>query len=165
MNPYVESLMAVAGVHPTLQPPPVFRELRSGPLGIVLTRANQLLGSYRALGRLAGVPGMEAYRGWEAHHVVEHRDLERLGATPLFPPYAEQLCVLLPPAAHRRINSLLQRHNPAGVRPTIAELKADYRAAYTLMDDYCGGGAVPVRDELCRLVDTMLARIPPAGQR
>src|SRR5262245_23713373 len=92
------------------------------PLGDVrLTAANQLIGTFDGLKRFQASD--RSYLGWQAHHIVESQDLERLGISARFPGRGQQVCVLLPERAHiGRINSLLRRQNPIGVRATVMEL-------------------------------------------
>jgi len=119
--------------------------------GVFLTAANQLIGSYNALTRFRATH--PAYTGWEAHHIVEARDLDRLGIARQFPVYEEQISVLIPKAAHAdRINSILNRHNPAGMVVNTQFLKQAYKDAYSVIGDYCGGGEKPIRDELMSIV-------------
>jgi hypothetical protein len=125
-----------------------YREYRcNSPSPIWLTSGNQLLSSYRALTRFATVN--RHYAGWHAHHVVEAQDLERLGVAGKFPPYADQLTVLLPQAAHiQRVNSVLRNQAPVAAAMSGADLLAAYAAAYALMGNYCGGGEQRIRTEL-----------------
>ena len=45
--------------------------------------------------------------------MVEDQDLDRLGVAQQFPVYKQQLCVILPRAAHvNRINNILRNRNP-----------------------------------------------------
>jgi hypothetical protein len=133
-----------------------YREYRcNSPAPIWLTSGNQLMSSYRALSRFATVD--RHYRGWHAHHVVEAQDLERLGVAAKFPPYEEQLTVLLPHAAHiQRVNSVLRNQAPKyAVMPT-ADLLAAYAAAYSLMGNYCGGGERRIQAELMAITRAIL---------
>lgn len=119
--------------------------------GVFVTNANQLVGTHAKLRQ--GALWDPNYRGWEAHHVVEVGDLKRLGISNRFPPKSRQLCVLLPNAAHsKRINGILRSKNPPRDLPRVCDLMEAYREAYSLMDDYCGGGATWVRRELVRIV-------------
>jgi hypothetical protein len=94
--------------------------------GVFLTAANQLIGTYRALTRFRATH--PEYTGWEAHHIVEARDLERLHIAHQFPVYEEQICVLIPKAAHgKRINSILNRQNPSGMMVNAHFLKQAYK--------------------------------------
>ncbi|MDG4552786.1 MAG: hypothetical protein P9E24_00855 [Candidatus Competibacter sp.] len=121
---------------------------------IVLTAANQLIGTYSDLRGFQ--QSSSQYSGWDAHHIVEAQDLERLGVQQRFPPYEQQICVLLPKTAHaKRINSVLRKENPSHLQATADELKAAYRDAYWLMGDYCGGGERRVREELVKIADTV----------
>ena len=127
-----------------------YQEYRcNSPSPIWLTAGNQLMSSYRALSRFATVD--RHYRGWHAHHVVEAQDLERLGVAAKFPPYEEQLTVLLPHAAHiQRVNSLLRNQAPKYAVMPVADLLAAYAAAYALMGNYCGGGEQRIQGETFR---------------
>ena len=119
-----------------------YREYRcNSPSPIWLTSGNQLISSYNALSRFAIVG--PHYRGWHAHHVVEAQDLERLGVAAKFPTCEEQPTVLLPQAAHIRVNSFLYKQARRN-----ADLLAGYAAAHSLMGNYCGGGAQRIREEL-----------------
>ena len=121
---------------------------------IFLTAANQLIGTYTDLLRFK--QSNSQYFGWEAHHIVEAQDLERLSVQQRFPPYEQQICVLLPKTAHaKRINSILRKENPSHLQAVADDLKAAYRDAYWLMGDYCGGGERRVREELVSIADTV----------
>jgi hypothetical protein len=125
-------------------------ELTSAP-GVFCTAGNQILGSFKDLAFFSD--RNPAYKGWHRHHIVESRDLKRLGVTDRLPEYCEQLCVLLPPSAHAvRINSVLQRQNPNDVRASAADLRGAYVLAYSMMGDYCGGGKSLIRKELMSIV-------------
>jgi len=129
----------------------------NSPSTIWLTAAHQLIASYSVLTRFAETD--QHYRGWHAHHVFEYQDLERLGVAAKFPPYNEQLTVLLPRAAHvKRINSDLRIQAPMGAVMKAQELVSAYASAYSLMGDYCGGGEVKIRTELLAVVKTTLRR-------
>lgn len=131
------------------------------PGGVYMSSALQLLGAYSDLRRFQG--SNRSYFGWEAHHIVETKDLERLGVQAKFPEREGQLCVLLPYAAHqKRINSILRAQNPSGMVVDFTTLKAAYADAYALMGDYCGGGERAIRQELLAIVDAIF-RI--AGRR
>jgi len=133
-----------------------YQEYRcNSPSPIWLTAGNQLMSSYRALSRFATVD--RHYRGWHAHHVVEAQDLERLGVAAKFPPYEEQLTVLLPHAAHiQRVNSLLRNQAPKYAVMPVADLLAAYAAAYALMGNYCGGGEQRIQGELMAIARAIL---------
>src|SRR5262245_43430578 len=118
--------------------------------GIILTPAHQLIGTYHDLN--TGRPSDGSYKGWQAHHVLEARELVRLGITDQFPAYPLQPCVLLPKEAHERINSVLQRSAPAGMILKPNDLVDAYADAYQLVGDYCGGGEHAIRDELIKIV-------------
>ena len=121
---------------------------------IFLTAANQLIGTYTDLRRFQ--QSNPQYSGWDAHHIVEAQDLERLSVQQRFPPYEQQICVLLPRAAHaKRINSVLRKENPSHLQAAADDLKAAYRDAYWLMGDYCGGGERRIREELVSIADTV----------
>lgn len=125
---------------------------------VYLSAANQLLAPYADL-KLAQA-GDKDYVGWEAHHIFEFADLERLGALGLFPPYERQLCVLLPPQAHRsRINQILRSSNPPGMKVTASYLRSAYQMAYAMVGNYSGGGEAAIRKELMSVVDAVLQHI------
>lgn len=128
-----------------------------GQADVFITPANQLLGTYSKLSSFRGLyrsaAGKLDYTGWEVHHIVEHQDLDRLGIAKHFPPYKDQLCVLLPRSAHvDRINNILRNRNPTKLSASPQDLLSAYREAYELMGDYCGGGAIPIRRELMAVV-------------
>lgn len=128
--------------------------------GVYITTANQLIGTYDDLDRLRSLPGIgrEWYGGWERHHIVEEQDLTRLGVAERFPPRSQQICVMLPPAAHRkRVNSMLRGANPEGVRVTGVELWTAYEETYSMIGNYCGGGEVRIRRELLAIVAAIFA--------
>lgn len=126
----------------------------NSPVPIWLTSGNQLMSSYSALSRFATVN--RHYRGWHAHHVVEAQDLERLGVAAKFPPYQEQLTVLLPQAAHiKRVNGVLRNQAPKGAVMPTPDLVAAYAAAYALMGNYCGGGEQRIQTELLAIARTI----------
>ena len=135
-----------------------FREYRcNSPFPIWLTSGNQLLSSYRALSRFATVDCH--YAGWHAHHVIEAQDLERLGVAAKFPPYEEQLTVLLPQSAHiKRVNSVLRHQAPVSAVMHVPDLLAVYAAAYSLMGNYCGGGEHRIRAELMAIARATFRR-------
>ena len=86
----------------------------AGANGVLLSPANQILGTYANLKRFQGSKG-SPYRGWQAHHIVEKQDLDRLGIANRYPSPDDQICVLLPERAHiGRINSILRNHAPIG---------------------------------------------------
>jgi hypothetical protein len=135
-----------------------YREYRGhSPSPIWLTSANQLMASYRVLTRFATID--KHYAGWHAHHVVEAQDLERLGAASRFPPYQEQLTVLLPQAAHiRRINSVMRNQAPMGVVMPANDLLVAYASAYSLMGNYSGGGEHKIMAELMAIARAIFKR-------
>jgi hypothetical protein len=120
-------------------------------MGVFLSAGNQLMGTYSDLQRFR--PSSPDYFRWDAHHIVEAQDLDRLGLQDRFPPFARQVCVLLPNTAHsRRLNSVFRRQNPSGLQVTVTDLKHAYREAYWLLGDYSGGGERLIRDELVNVV-------------
>jgi len=141
----VSQFLLFAGVrHEPYKRPPI--------PGVVITAANQLMGSYTDFARFRGTD--PNYRGWHAHHIVEFQDFARLGVTRPLPAYGEQLCVLIPERAHiGRVNSILNRRNPQAVVVTASELRSAYHDAYMMIGDYCGGGEVSIRRELLAVVD------------
>ena len=135
-----------------------YREYRcNSPLPIWLTAGNQLMSSYTALSRFATVD--PHYPGWHAHHIVEAQDLERLGVAGKFPPYPDQLTVLLPQSAHiKRVNSVLRRQAPMDAIMPAPDLLAAYAAAYSLMGNYCGGGEQRIQSELMAVARAIFRR-------
>lgn len=122
--------------------------------GVFLTAANQLMGTYADLRRCQ--TSSSDYFGWDAHHIVERQDLERLGIQHKFPPYEWQICVLLPKGAHvKRLNSVFRHQNPSNWKATVGDLKRAYRDAYWLIGDYSGGGERGIRDELVKVILAM----------
>jgi len=124
---------------------------------IFCSKGNQLFGAYTALESFRNVyrtrSGQAAYAGWEVHHVVEDQDLDRLGVAQQFPVYKQQLCVILPRAAHvNRINNILRNRNPTRYSATASELLSAYSEAYQLVGDYSGGGEALIRQELLSIV-------------
>lgn len=120
---------------------------------IYLTGGNQLIGTYDAMKKFQ--EATPDYFGWQAHHIVETVDLDRLDITGKFPGRGEQICVLLPERAHiGRINSILRYENPLRLSATSADLLPAYRRAYALMGNYCGGGEAMIREELMAIVTT-----------
>lgn len=112
---------------------------------IFCSKGNQLFGTYAALSSFRtsyrSGPGLPPYSNWEVHHVVEDQDLARLGIAPQFPSYQQQLCVILPRAAHvARINNILRNRNPSRYSATASELLTAYKEAYELVGNYSGGG-------------------------
>ena len=133
-----------------------YQEYRcNSPMPIWLTAGNQLISSYKAMARFATVD--RHYSGWHAHHVVEAQDLERLGIAAKFPPYPDQLTVLLPQSAHiARINSVLRNQAPKFAVMRHQELLAAYAAAYALMGNYSGGGEQRIQAELMAIARAIL---------
>ncbi len=129
----------------------------NSPLPIWLTSGNQLISSYNALSRFATVD--RHYMGWHAHHVVEAQDLDRLGVAGKFPPYQDQLTVLLPQSAHiKRVNSVLRNQAPMAAVIPATDLLAAYAAAYALMGNYCGGGEQRIQSELMAIARAIFRR-------
>ncbi len=127
---------------------------------IFCSKGNQLFGAYAALSSFRNSyrsgPGLPPYFGWEVHHVVEDQDLARLGITAQFPPYQQQLCVILPRAAHvARINNILRNRNPSRYSASAIELLGAYKEAYELVGNYSGGGEALIRRELLDIVRTV----------
>ena len=147
---FVESILQVSRVRYRVY-------LCNSPSPIWLTSANQLMASYSALTRFATVD--KNYRGWHAHHVVEVQDLERLGVAGKFPPYQEQLTVLLPQAAHiKRVNSVLRNQAPMHAVMATSDLLTAYASAYSLMGNYSGGGEQKIRAELLAIATAIFHR-------
>jgi hypothetical protein len=119
--------------------------------GIYVTSGNQLVGTYAD--ERVFVVANGAYRGWQAHHVVESQDLARLNIHVVSPPRGGQLCVLLPERAHiGRINSILRSLVPLREFATPRQLLDAYSEAYGMVGDYCGGGERLIRRELIGIV-------------
>jgi len=135
-----------------------YREYRcNSPSPIWLTAGNQLMASYTALSRFAKID--HHYAGWHAHHIVEFQDLERLGVAGKFPPYSEQITVLLPQAAHiQRVNSVLRNQAPMSAVLPAPDLLAAYAAADALMGNYCGGGEQRIQAELMAIARAIFHR-------
>ena len=122
---------------------------------IYLTKANQLVGTYKDLCNFRD-RGAD-YKGWEVHHIVEDQDLDRLGIRNLQPAYNLQVCVLIPWSAHqKRVNSIFRNQNPSSLSATVQQLRAAYRDAYSMMGDYCGGGEFGIRSELMSIFDAVM---------
>lgn len=145
----IADILKVAGV--ATQP------FASSGVTVRLSAGNQLLGSYAQLLKFrAADPN---YRGWEVHHIFEALDVTRLGYSPFSPGYDEQICVILPAAAHHRINSILRRENPTSLSATTRELDQAYGQAYALIDNYCGSSAAQVRSELLSIFRAVLSNL------
>jgi hypothetical protein len=124
--------------------------------GVFLTMGGQLVAPFRRLKDFQHLN--RDYFQWQAHHIVETVDLDRLGVTLKFPPREGQICVLLPERAHiGRVNSVLRHENPLRLSASAGELRVAYRQAYSLIGDYCGGGELVIRRELMAIVDTIFA--------
>jgi hypothetical protein len=122
---------------------------------ILLTEGNQLIGRYSSFKKFR--KNNTAYRGWHAHHVVEDNDILRLGLIAGFPKYEDQLCVLLPPAAHlSRVNSVLPRVSSRDSKILAEEIRGDYRITYGMIGNYCGSSETKIQEELMRIVDATL---------
>ena len=109
---------------------------------------HQLFGSYTALESFRNIyrtrSGQAAYAGWEVHHVVEDQDLDRLGVAQHFPVYKQQLCVILPRAAHvNRINNILRNRNPTRYSATANESGITVAEAKRLYGRSCLGLLTP----------------------
>ena len=132
-----------------------YQQFAAWPSGnILLTGANQLIGTYSELRRFQ--PANRDYLGWHAHHIVESQDLERLGVANRFPGRDQQLCVLLPERAHvGRVNSVLRSQNPTSIQASARDLKRAYADAYSIVGNYCGGGEAAIRQELVALVNAI----------
>jgi hypothetical protein len=130
-----------------------------GRPNIYITKADQLLGAHNALTTFRSTYRDDEdrlpYTTWEAHHIVEYQDLGRLGISSQFPERKDQLCVLLPYAAHRKRIKILQSRNPSSYSVTAPELMSAYREAYDLVGDYTGGGKRAIKDELLAIVDAV----------
>lgn len=118
---------------------------------VILTECHQLVAEYRKLKSAQATS--PPYKGWHAHHVVEYQDLRRLGVAGLFPPYEEQLCVLLPEGAHMgRITSDLRRELPRSFGHGKRDYLRAYKEAYDNVGDYTGARAGGVKRELLAIV-------------
>jgi len=126
----------------------------NGGVTVQLTTGDQLMGTYDQLCKFRDAN--PDYAGWEAHHILESLDVERLGLGAFAPPYGQQICVLLPRKAHQRINSVLRRANPTGWSATSPELKWAYRDAYNLVGNYCGSSEALIFQELYNIFDAVL---------
>ncbi len=127
----------------------------SADTNILLTGGNQLVGRYSSFKRFR--KSNTAYRGWHAHHVVEDNDIHRLGLTAAFPKYEDQVCVLLPAAAHvSRVNSVLPRVSSRDSKILAEEIRGDYRITYSMIGNYCGGSEAKIQKELMSIVDATL---------
>jgi hypothetical protein len=125
---------------------------------IYQTDANQLVGSYKDLRAFRKTD--RNYASWQAHHVLEYDDLDRLGIRNHAPAYNDQLCILLPKQAHvKRINSILRGDNPPKYQATARELRSAYADAYELMGDYCGGGEAKIRKELLDIISAEFQKL------
>ena len=160
MTVYVSEILRLAGVSVSAYASRNSSGIVIGTsTGVMLSQANQLLGTFADLKRFQRSAGGKAYIGWQAHHIVEKQDLDRLGVGDRFPRGDDQLCVLLPERAHiGRINSILRNQAPIGVHVAPADLKAAYSTAYCLIDDYSGGGAMAIRRELMAIVNSTFKR-------
>jgi hypothetical protein len=147
---FVESILKESRVR--------YREYRcNSPSPVWLTSANQLMAPYSVLTRFATID--RHYSGRHAHHVVEAQDLERLGVASKFPPYHEQLTVLLPQAAHiKRVNSVLRNQAPMHAVMATSDLLTAYASAYSLMGNYSGGGEQRIRAELMAIAKAIFQR-------
>jgi hypothetical protein len=147
MQAFVTQILSLAGV--------THEAYAAWPTGDVrLTAANQLIATFDGLKRFQASD--RRYLGWQAHHIVESQDLDRLGVSARFPPRGQQICVLLPERAHvGRINSILRVQNPMGIQVKAMELRRAYGDAYALMGDYCGGGERSIRNELVSIVNAV----------
>ena len=126
-----------------------------------ISDANQLIGTYSDLLRF--VSSNIEYKGWEVHHIFEALDVERLKLGAFAPAYAQQICVLLPAAAHHRINSILRRANPTSLSATSPELESAYKEAYLLVGNYCGSTETAVSRELFGIFKSVLKNMVDAA--
>ena len=128
-----------------------------GPYRVFMSRGNQLLGTYEALNwyrhqEHAHYGGRADQPFWEAHHVFEDRELDYLGVREKFPPRGQCLCVLIPKAAHMRINSVFESHTRRF--RDISHILQGYRLAHSMLGDYSGSSPGTVAAELDRIVRT-----------
>jgi hypothetical protein len=106
----VDAILAASGLLRSCE-----RKWTIGNHTVYLSPANQLLGSYLSLERYRShESGHYVSRGrapaWEAHHIVEDRELDYLGVRAKFPVREQCLCVLIPKPAHIRINTVFEAH-------------------------------------------------------
>lgn len=128
----------------------------SGELSVYVSDANQLFAEKRVFDSRQFRKN-EAYAAWEAHHVVEAQDLQRLGVAFKLPRYDEQTCVLLPAGGHRgRINARLRALLPIGASIDESAVIEAYGDAYEMLGDYCGGGEGGITQELMAIVRATL---------
>jgi hypothetical protein len=126
---------------------------------VFMSAANQLF-STKAMFGAAFRRAFPVYERWEAHHILEFQDCQRLGLESRLPPYEDQICVLLPRAAHReRINGLLRHLLPVGSDFPRSAILPTYDLAYHMLGDYCGGGQVAIAQEL-NLIVKQLIKMP-----
>jgi hypothetical protein len=130
----------------------------SGELTVYISSANQLFGEKRVFDSNRFRKEFRGYEAWEAHHVVEAQDLERLGIAHKFPPYDNQTCVLLPAGGHRgRINARLRVTAPIGAKDlTTRDLLKCYADAYAVLGNYCGSPESTIVAELMSIVELYL---------
>ena len=134
---------------------------RSGPTrgarytDVYLSEANQLLGTYRALRRYRDdhyefYGANRSQKTWEAHHVLEDRSLDYLQIRSKFPDKEKGLCVLIPVAAHHRINSIFIEHTRQF--SDVRHVLEGYRLAHSVLGNYSGARPGAVALELDKLL-------------
>ena len=128
-----------------------------GSYRVFMSRGNQLLGTYEALDwyrqqEHAHYGGRADQPPWAAHHVFEDRELDYLGVREKFPPWEQCLCVLIPKAAHMRINSVFGVHTRRF--RDVSHILQGYRLAHSMLGDYSGSSPGTVAAELDRIVRT-----------
>jgi hypothetical protein len=128
-----------------------------GPQHVFVSKANQLLGTYDALTRFRShnykhYGATDDRRSWEAHHIFEDRELDYLAVREKFPPKNECLCVLIPRAAHQRINTIFEAHTRRF--HDIQGILQGYRLAHSTLGDYSGSSAGSVAGELDKVIRT-----------
>ena len=148
----VETILRASGVLEKPEP-----EWALGPYRVFMSRGEQLLGTYEALDSYrhqerAHYGGRADQPSWEAHHVFEDRELDYLGVRAKFPPRERCLCVLIPRAAHKRINSVFEAHTRRF--RDVSGILQGYRLAHSMLGDYSGSRPGTVAAELDRIVRT-----------
>jgi hypothetical protein len=150
-NDVVSKLLTKAGVK---------HEIYLPEYTIYISDAGQLFATKRYFDN-SSFKKQKGYVGWEANHIVDYNDLEKLGWASKFPSYEDQTCVLLPAAAHRgRFNSVLQSPGRGGLGTgtliSPEDIISGYAQAYDNIGDYCGGGAARCKAELMSVVRTIV---------
>jgi hypothetical protein len=145
-----ETILRASGVLEKPEP-----EWALGSYRVFMSRGNQLLGTYEALKwyrqqEHAHYGGRADQPSWDAHHVFEDRELDYLGVRGKFPLREQCLCVLIPSAAHKRINSVFAAHTRRF--RDVSGILQGYRLAHSMLGDYSGSSPGTVAAELDRIV-------------